>query len=196
MSEFENVDEGIIEDMGEGYRFRPLMQAVLIGILITVTAFILYISDFLDFNAPGELTITTIAFCWILSFLFPLIVKTRSKRVQQITMGLFWAAILSLSGTIILLMVDQTGLGDPLNPTTFALLIAFLIGIGAQLFEHLNPEWVKRSALTYFSIFGGAVIFFICIWIYLEGLIPGFGIWISILISTIFAYALLPEKPK
>ena len=108
-------------------------------------------------------------------------------------MGLFFAAILSLTATIILLMVDvsystETG--------SIALLIAFLVGIGAQLFEHLNPELIKRTAKVYLGVFGASAIFFICVWLYMESLFPGFGIWVAIVLAAIFAYALLPEKPK
>jgi hypothetical protein len=193
--EVEALDDSMIEDMGKGYRFRPLMQAVLIGIIIFVTAFILFITGIFDFSVPGNLTITTLSFCWILAFLFPLIVKTKSHRVHQISMGIYWAAILSLTGVILLLVIDQAGLGEAVENHSIALLIAFLVGIGSQLFQHLNPEMVKRNALTYLSVFACSVVFFICVWIYMEYLLTGWGIWLSIVFTAMFAYALLPEKP-
>ncbi|NVM31591.1 MAG: hypothetical protein HWN65_22330 [Candidatus Helarchaeota archaeon] len=190
--EVENIDEAVIEDMGKGYRFRPFMQAVILCVIIFATALILYISGFLDFSQPGDLTVTTLAFCWILAFLFPFVAKTRTHRVRQIAMGVFLAAIFSFIGTIVLLIIDQATVA----PTSIALLIAFLVGIGAQLYEHLNPELVKRNALMYLAVFGVSVVFFICTWIYIEFLIPNWGIWIAIVITALFAYALLPEKPK
>ncbi|MHA1648962.1 MAG: hypothetical protein ACTSYB_02120 [Candidatus Helarchaeota archaeon] len=189
----EALDDAMIEDMGKGYRFRPMMQAVLIGIIILVTAFTLFLTDMLDFTVVGHLTITTLTFCWILAFVFPLIVKTKSHRVHQISMGIYWASILSLIGSIILLIVDQSQTTTIL-PTSIALLIAFLVGVGSQLFQHLNPELVKRNALTYLSVFSCSVVFFICVWIYMETLIPGWGIWLTIVFTALFAYALLPEK--
>ena len=189
----EALDDALIEDMGKGYRFRPLMQAVVIGIIIFVLALILYLTGFLDFTVSGHLTITTLIVCWILSFLLPLVVKTKTHLTHQISMGLFWASILALVTAILLLIIDQAA---PIQTTSIPLLIAFLVGVGAQLFQHLNPELVKRNALTYLSVFACAVVFFICVWIYMEALIAGWGIWLSIVLSALFAYALLPEKPR
>ncbi|MFX1299136.1 MAG: hypothetical protein ACFFD2_30280 [Promethearchaeota archaeon] len=189
----EALDDALIEDMGKGYRFRPLMQAVIMGIIIFVLALILYLTGFLDFTVSGHLTITTLSVCWVLSFLLPLVVKTKTHRTHQISMGLFWASILALVTAILLLIIDQAA---PIETTSIPLLIAFLVGVGAQLFQHLNPELVKRNALTYLSVFACAVVFFICVWIYMESLIAGWGIWLSIVLSALFAYALLPEKPR
>ena len=191
--EAENIDEAILKDMGKGYRFRPLMQAVIVAVIIFFIALILYISGFLDFNQPGDIAITTLAFCWILAFLFPFIAKTRTHRVNQIAMGIFFSAVFSLACAIILLIVDQSGY---VANTSIPLLIAFLVGVGAQLFEHLNPESVKRSAVLYFAVFACSVVFFICLWIYIESLLAGWGIWLAIVVTALFAYALLPEKPK
>ena len=124
--EVEALDESMIEDMGKGYRFRPFMQAVLIAIVIFVTAFTLYLLQIFDFSVPGNLAITTLTFTWILAFLFPLVVKTKSHRVHQISMGIYWAAILSLIGVILLLIIDQAGLGVTVENHSIALLIAFL----------------------------------------------------------------------
>ncbi|MFX1297105.1 MAG: hypothetical protein ACFFD2_19910 [Promethearchaeota archaeon] len=192
--EVEALDEAMIEDIGKGYRFRPMMQAVIIGILIFITALTLYLTGMLNFGSTGNLTITTLVFCWLLAFVFPLIVKTKSHRVHQISMGIYWASILTLMGSVILLIIDQKTTTSVEN-TSIALLIAFLVGIGSQLYQHLNPELIKRNALTYLSIFCCSVVFFICVWIYMEALIIGWGIWISIVFTTLFAYALLPEKP-
>ena len=195
----ENIDEALLEDMGKGYRFRPFMQVVLVAVVILVTALFLYIfpippgaPGFLDFNVSGNLTITTLVFCWVLAFLVPFIAKTRTHRVKQISMGLFFAALFSLTATIVLVAVDQAVVGA----TSIALLVAFLVGIGAQLYEHLNPEMVRRSMWMYLSIFVISAVFFVCVWIYMEALLAGWGIWISIVVSALFAYALLPEKPK
>lgn len=193
--EAKNIDEAIITDMGKGYRFRPLMQAVIIGVIIFFVALILFLSGFLDFNQPGDIAITTLAFCWILSFLFPFIAKTRTHRVNQIAMGIFFSAIFSLACAIILLIVDQSGV-DKIANTSIPLLIAFLVGVGAQLFEHLNPESVKRTAVLYFAVFACSIVFFICLWIYIESILANWGIWLSIVVTALFAYALLPEKPK
>jgi hypothetical protein len=190
----EALDDALIEDMGKGYRFRPLMQGVIIGIIIFVLAFVLYMAKLLDFNESGELTVTTLTICWMLSFLFPLVVKTKTHRTHQISMGLFWASTLSLVTTILLLIAEQSP--APIQHQSIPLLIAFLVGVGSQLFQHLNPELVKRNALTYLSIFACAVVFFICVWIYMEALVAGWGIWLSIVLSALFAYALLPEKPR
>ena len=195
----ENIDESLLEDMGKGYRFRPFMQVVLVAVVILVTALFLYIfpfppgpPGFLDFSVQGNLTITTLVFCWVLAFLVPFIAKTRTHRVKQISMGLFFAALCSLTVTIVLVAIDQAVIG----PTSIALLVAFLVGIGAQLYEHLNPEMVRRNMWMYLAIFVISAVFFVCVWIYMEALLAGWGIWISIVVSALFAYALLPEKPK
>ncbi len=190
----EKLDDALIEDMGKGYRFRPLMQAMIIAVVFFILAFIAWFLGFLDFAKVGNLTIVTLGFCWLLAFLFPLIVKTRTHRVSQISMGLFWAAIFSLITAILLLIIDDTGID--IQTSSIPLLIAFLVGVASQLFQHLNPELVKRSALTYLSIFACAVVFFICVWIYMESIIPSWGIWLSIILTALFAYALLPERPR
>ncbi|MHA1264368.1 MAG: hypothetical protein ACTSRS_03955 [Candidatus Helarchaeota archaeon] len=194
--DIENIEESLIADMGKGYRFRPFMQVVIMAVIVFITALILYLipngpPGMLDFQTPGELTIVTLSFCWVLAFLFPFIAKARTHRVKQISMGIFFGAVLSLASAIILMTLDQ-GISSP----SIALLIAFLVGVGAQLFEHLNPEAVKRNAWMYMGIFLVAAVFFVCIWIYMEALLTGWGIWISIVITALFAYALLPEKPK
>ncbi len=190
----EGID-AIMEDMGKGYRFRPMMQYIILGLVIFIIAFILYIPpiQILDFKQEGEVAITTLIFFWIIAFLFPLVVKSKSHRVSQIAMGLYWAAILSLTGTIILLIVVQV---DSIQTTSIPLLIAFLAGIGSMLFEHLHPDVIGRTTKVYFAIFGVAVVFFICVWLYMEYIIPGYGIWMAILTTALFTYALLPEKPK
>ncbi len=192
----ENIDEALMEDMGKGYRFRPFMQIAVLVVIIFVTALLLYVlpagpPGFLDFSVSGNLAVTTLIFCWILAFLLPFIAKTRSHRVKQMSMGIFFAAVFSLITMIILLALDQT-----IEYTSIALLVAFLVGIGAQLYEHLNPEAVRRSTMMYLAVFCVAAIFFVCVWIYVEWLIVGWGIWISIVVTALFAYALLPEKPK
>lgn len=190
--EVEALDEAMVEDMGKGYRFRPIMQGVLVGVIVFVTALVLFVTGMLNFGVQGNLTITTLSFCWILAFIFPLIVKTKSHRVHQISMGVYWAAVLTLIGAIILLIVDTPA---DIHVNSIPLLIGFLVGVGSQLFQHLNPELIKRNALTYLSVFVCSVIFFICIWIYLEALIDVWGIWLAIIFTALFAYALLPEKP-
>jgi hypothetical protein len=188
----EGID-AIMDDMGKGYRFRPIMQYLILGIVIFIIAFVLQMTHVLDFNVEGEVAITTLIFFWITAFLFPLVVKSKSHRVNQIAMGLYWAAILSLTGTIILLIVVQA---EGIQPTSIPLLIAFLAGIGSMLFEHLHPDVIGRTTKVYFAIFGVAVVFFICVWLYMEYVIPGYGIWLAILTTALFTYALLPEKPK
>lgn len=188
----EGID-AIMEDMGKGYRFRPIMQYVILGLVIFIIAFILQLTGILDFNAPGEIAVTTLIFFWIVAFLFPLIVKSKSHRVNQIAMGLFWASIASLTATIGLIIAVQD---KPIQSTSIPLLIAFLVGIGSMLFEHLHPDVVGRTTKVYFAIFGVSVVFFICVWLYMEAIIPGYGIWLAILFTALFAYALLPEKPK
>jgi len=188
----EGID-AIMDDMGKGYRFRPIMQYLILGIVIFIIAFVLQMTHVLDFNVEGEVAITTLIFFWITAFLFPLVVKSKSHRVNQIAMGLYWAAILSLTGTIILLIVVQA---EGIQATSIPLLIAFLAGIGSMLFEHLHPDVIGRTTKVYFAIFGVAVVFFICVWLYMEYVIPGYGIWLAILTTALFTYALLPEKPK
>jgi hypothetical protein len=188
----EGID-AIMDDMGKGYRFRPIMQYLILGVVIFIIAFALQMTHVLDFNMEGEIAITTLIFVWIIAFLFPLVVKSKSHRVNQIAMGLYWAAILSLTGTIILLIVVQA---KGILTTSIPLLIAFLAGIGSMLFEHLHPDVIGRTTKVYFAIFGVAVVFFICVWLYMEYVVPGYGIWVAILTTALFAYALLPEKPK
>jgi len=188
----EGID-AIMDDMGKGYRFRPIMQYIILGLVIFIIAFILQLTKVLDFNAEGEVAVTTLIFVWIIAFLFPLVVKSKSHRVSQIAMGLYWASILSLTGTILLLIFVQT---TQVQATSIPLLIAFLAGIGSMLFEHLHPDVIGRTTKVYFAIFGVAVVFFICVWLYMEYIVPGYGIWLAIVTTALFAYALLPEKPK
>jgi hypothetical protein len=187
----EGID-AIMENMGKGYRFRPIMQYIILGLVIFIIALILQLTGMFNFAQEGKTAVVTLIFCWILAFLFPLVVKSKSHRINQIAMGLFWASILSLTGTIIIIILAQ----GPIESSSIPLLIAFLTGIGSMLFEHLQPDVIGRTTKVYFGIFGVAVIFFICVWLYMEYVIPGYGIWLAILTTALFAYALLPEKPK
>jgi len=192
----ELVEEGaavLLQDITKGYKFRPFIQVVLVLIVIAAVAFLLQFVHILEFKNEGDLTITTLAFCWALAFLFPIILQTRSHRANQIAMGLYFAAIISLTGTIILLIVAQS---TYVQARSIALLIAFLTGIGSMLFEHLHPDSIGRTTKVYLGIFGVSVAFFLCVWFYMEYVTVGYGIWIAIILTALFAYALLPEKPK
>ena len=192
----ELAEEGtdvLLKDITRGYRFRPLFQIILVFIVIAAIFLLLQISGVLSFKSEGDLAITILSFCWVLSFLFPLIIQTKSHRINQISMGLYFASIFSLTGTIILLVVEQS---TSVQPGSIALLIGFLTGIGSMLFEHLHPDSISRTTKVYLAIFGVSVVFFLCDWFYMEYITPGYGIWIAILFTALFAYALLPSKPK
>lgn len=190
------AEEGVdvlVKDITRGYKFRPLMQIVIVFIVIAAMVIFLQVIGILNFTKQYNLAITTLVFFWVLSFLFPLILQTRGHRANQVSMGLYFASIFSLTTTIILLIVTQP-IG--IAPGTIALLIAFLTGIGSMLFEHLHPDAIGRTTKVYLGIFGVAVVFFICVWFYMQSFTAGYGIWIAIVFTALFAYALLPDTPK
>lgn len=191
------AEEGVdvlVKDITRGYKFRPLMQIIIVCIVIGVTIIFLQAIGALNFTIEGHLAITTLVFFWVLSFLFPLILQTRGHRANQVSMGLYFASIFSLTATIILLIVTQSTFG--IASGSIALLIAFLTGIGSMLFEHLHPDAIGRTTKVYLGIFGVAVVFFICVWFYMQSITAGYGIWIAIVFTALFAYALLPDTPK
>lgn len=189
----EEGSDVLLKDITKAYRFRPLMQIVLVCVVIAATFLILQLIGTLDFKTEGDITITTLALCWVPAFLFPVLIQTKSHRTNQVSMGLYFASIFSLTGTILLLVFIQS---TSVHPGSIALLIAFLTGIGSLLFEHLHPDILGRTTKSYLAIFGVSVIFFLCDWFYMEYITPGYGIWIAIIFTALFAYALLPEKPK
>jgi hypothetical protein len=196
MSDFD--EEGsVLKDIEKGYRFRWQFQILLIGILMGVLTILL-----IELQRWEIITIETqginigfitsaLILVWVLSFMWPVIIKVRNRLYNSVSMGLFFA---SISIFITFLVYINTFIGWVV-PSTPLLLISFCLGIGTQLFEHLNPKILKNDWLGYLVIGVVSTVFAICTIIFLVALMQIPGIYIGIILTALFVWSLIPEEP-
>lgn len=196
MSDFD--EEGsVLKDIEKGYRFRWQFQILLVGIIFGVLTILL-----IELQRWGIIIIETkginigfitsaLILVWVLSFIWPVIIKVRNRLYNSVSMGLFFASI-SIFITFLAYIYAIEGW---VLPSTPLLLISFCLGIGTQLFEHLNPRILKNNWIGYLVIGIVSSIFAICTMIFLVALMQIPGIYIGIILSALFVWSLIPEEP-
>lgn len=197
MSDFD--EEGsVLKDIEKGYRFRWQFQLLLVGILIGVLTIVLIelqirgvINIITKDGTPIGFITSALILVWVLSFIWPVIIKVRNRLYNSVSMGLFFASI-SIFITFLAYIYAIEGW---VLPSTPLLLISFCLGIGTQLFEHLNPKILKNDWIGYLIIGVVSTIFAICTIIFLVNLLLIPGIYIGIILTALFVWSLIPEEP-
>ncbi|MHA1231490.1 MAG: hypothetical protein ACTSPQ_12665 [Candidatus Helarchaeota archaeon] len=190
MTDIEEEGDAILKDIERGYRFRWQFQLILVGIIIgvlVIALFELHRQNIINIGLyPSALIII-----WVLAFIWPIFIKTRNRLYSATCMGLFFAAISSF----IVFLIYIYFITSAYLPSTPLLLVAFCVGIGAQLFEHLNPRIIKNNIWGYITIGILSSIFAICTYFFLYALWGIPGIYICVVLSALFVWSLIPEEP-
>ncbi|MHA1270213.1 MAG: hypothetical protein ACTSPY_10540 [Candidatus Helarchaeota archaeon] len=190
MSNSNDEGETILKDIEKGYRFRWQFQLLLIGIIMGALIIIFVELNRLGFINTGIYT-SAMILIWVLSFLWPVFIKTRNRLYRSTCMGLFFASISAFVVYLLYIyLIEQAYLAS-----TPLLLTAFCVGIGAQLFEHLNPRILKNNKWGYIAIGILSLIFAVCTYAFLTAIWGFPGIYISIILSGLFVWSLIPEEP-
>ena len=186
----EEEGDSVLKDIEKGYRFRWQFQLLLTGIIMGVLSIVLIELHRWSIINIGFYTSALISI-WILSFIWPVVIKTRNRLYRATCMGLFLASILSFITYLIYMYLSASAY----LPSTPILLIAFCVGIGAQLFEHLNPRILKNNAWGYVVIGLLSIIFAFCSYLFLFAMMGVPGIYITIILAALFVWSLIPEEP-
>ncbi|MHA1309532.1 MAG: hypothetical protein ACTSWR_06925 [Candidatus Helarchaeota archaeon] len=190
MADIDEEGEALLKDIEKGYRFRWQFQLILVGIVIGVVVVAFIELNRLGFINTGLYTSTLITI-WILAFIWPIFVKTRNRLYRATCMGLFFAAISAFIAYLFYIYFMTSAY----LPSTPILLIAFCVGIGAQLFEHLNPRILKNNIWGYIAIGLLSAIFAVCTYFFLVALMGIPGIYLCVVLSVLFVWSLIPEEP-
>ena len=182
----------VVGRLEEAYRFRPATQ---VGLFLIMACLGLWLIDkgMKRFGIPLDVAIVIAAI--YLALLYPLIIKVRNRFTIAASFGFFGAALAS----IIYWLVFHAPLVARLEAV--ALYAMFLEIVGMELFHHLCEEFVfyERDWRSYLVVSILSAGFFACLWCFLGPLGCGLDTWLTVLISAIltmmFAWAVLPEKP-
>jgi hypothetical protein len=181
-------DEAFIQEIGETYRFQPLTQIMLFITLVIVTIIIL---EILPLTLEAKITVLVVT----ATFLFPVIIKKRTRITRAISLGLFLSSLT-------LMIFYALSFAPPLWPLTqtTTLLVASFLAISVLLFQYLMPDNLQRNAKGYILTVAISLIFTTLTTMSFN-LLPPFGIitvWSIVVfaaIAIVFTYAILPEKP-
>ncbi|MHA1617135.1 MAG: hypothetical protein ACTSX9_07515 [Candidatus Njordarchaeales archaeon] len=182
----EDVEFIISEELEETYRPSRPIQVLIYVILTLIISLVMYqlvINEMLDI----ELAVTTLLFS--LAFLFPIIIKFRTTLIEVIKYGLFGATILS----IVYLLVTRVTISSIYD---LSLLVIFSEVLFIELLHHISWRFRARRSKTLLVLDAVlAAIFFVSVFMFLQflGLVIG-GI-LSLFITIVFFYAILPERP-
>ncbi|MHA1609485.1 MAG: hypothetical protein ACTSUJ_05700 [Candidatus Njordarchaeales archaeon] len=182
----EETEFVISEELEEMYRPSKFIQIMLYAIVILLSALLIY-----QLTVEGylEAQVAILIFLYIATLLFPIIIKFRSLIISVIRFGFFGATFLS-TVYFVLITFPMATLSD------VALLIIFLEVLFIELLHHISPRFRARRGKRIFILDGIlTAIFFGATFIFLSflGIIVG-GV-LSLLLSIVFFYAILPERP-
>jgi hypothetical protein len=183
----------ISDRLDEPYRLRRSSQFALYFLLLLAWGFILIqwnLIFLIDKNEDPDFTLTLLAFLFVATLAWPIIIKESSPLYRSISNGLFVATILPA----IVYIVEQLIVEDP-NLASVGLTLASIEILGVQMYQFTNrgamsledlPGKILYAALT--SLYWAAMAIF---------LIPfdNFVLWFfgSVILTMFFVYAILPE---
>ena len=182
----------VIGRLEEAYRFRPATQAGLFILLAAAGIWLAYEgASRYGLSADAIVIVVTI----YLALLYPLVIKTRNRFSISASFGFFGAAI----AAIIYWLVSHAM--RPLSLEALALYVMFLEIVGMELFHHLCEEFVfyERDWRSFLIVGILSAGFYACLLIFLGpwgcGLGTPLAALISVVLTLMFAWAVLPEKP-
>ncbi len=190
MEEYRTLVVGRLE---EAYRFRPATQVGLFIILAALGFFL--VSEAVTNPKIGlSLDSAVVVMTVYLALLYPLVIKIRNRVAISASFGFFGAAMAAI---IYWLLGHMTSL----TVQALALYAMFLEIVGMELFHHLCEEFVfyERDWRSYTLVGLLSAGFFACLWFFLGpsgcGLSIHFTLLVSVVLTMMFAWAVLPEKP-
>ncbi|HDI01405.1 MAG TPA: hypothetical protein ENF78_03150 [Candidatus Bathyarchaeota archaeon] len=182
----------VMAEIEAGYRLRPATQVGLMLILTLLGLWLIYLArEYYD--VPLEVCI--IAGTIYLALLYPLIIKIRNRFTIALSFGFFGAAIAAIAYWLVTNVVLMPG---GLSIEAIALYVVFLEIIVMELFHHLCEEYVfyERDWRSYLLTAVLSAGFFACLYVFLSAYALGFtAIVIAAVLTMMFAWAILPEKP-
>ena len=188
------AEEEVIARIGQGYRFRPATQVGLMLILSVLGVWAIY-EGFSRLWPPfNELeTIITMSIIYV-ALIYPVIIKLGNRAATVLSFGLFGAALVA---TVYWLITHVQLTGDPV---AIALYVMFMEIVSMELFHHLCETYVfyERDWRSYLIVGILSAGFFACMWMLLGPQGYGLGslaIVLSVILTMMFAWAVLPERP-
>lgn len=183
--------ESVEQEIEEAYRIALPVQLFLMIFSAVISIYILTIVKIPE----SPLQVKTSIFIVVIAFLWPYLIHVKNRLVDIIGMSLYGGALFSLT-TLVLLFIDVH------QPRNAVLIIPFMETLGIELFHHIAEKMRKRKSIELYAIdFILSAVFFASIFLFFwNG--PYFGgslSWISssliaIVLSTLFFYAILPER--
>ena len=182
----------ILAEVEAGYRLRPATQVGLMLILSLLGLWLIYLAREY-YGLPLDVCI--IAATVYLALLYPLIIKIKNRFTIALSFAFYGAAM----AAIIYWLVRHTLLAPGgLSLEAMALYVIFLEIIAMELFHHLCEEYVfyERDWRSYLLTAVLSAGFFACLYVFLSAYALGFtAIVIAAVLTMMYAWAVLPEKP-
>jgi len=178
----EEIKVEIMEDLTAPYRLSIKAQLSIFSLLMIATVAVAY-----SVTAPLDIKIAGVLF--IAAYFYPIIIKIYNNISESIGMALYGASMF----TFVWLIIKYIGLNNMQNT---ALLIIFIEVLGIEMFHHIVERFrIVRSKKMYLMTAILSVIFFIALLTVLLPLGPIPATLITITVTIVFAYAILPERP-
>lgn len=185
MSEAEELRFELLEEIESAYRPPVTVQLVLYSIILIVTTVVLLFS-------PFSFDLKILAFLFVATYFYPLIVKLRGKIAGSIAIGLF-ASTISVLFYYLITKIQEFTIGN------IAMLIIIMEILGVELLHHVSERlkfgrnkilWIADAILT--AIFFGAMYEFLAFFFKLDIFLT---LLIDAALSLLFFIAVIPEKP-
>ena len=181
----EELSAEVMMELEAAYRFRPATQVGLMLILLVVGIWLITQAGL----SPEDTVIVSVIYT---ALLYPLIIKIKNRLTIALSFGLFGAAIASIIYWLVMNMPAAVSL------EAIALYVMFMEIVIMELFHHLCEEYVfyKRDWRSYLLVGILSAAFFACAYIFLDACALGsLSVVIAVLLTMMFAWAVLPEKP-
>ena len=182
MSEREEFKFEILEDLTKPYRLSTKAQVLLYIISLLTTDLVAYLT-------PISLEIKIAGIIFVAALLYPYIIKVVNTLTESIGIALYAGSVFVIAYLII------KYIGFP-NIRTTALLVIFLEVLSIEMFHHIAERFrIEKTKVSYVITVVLSVIFLIALYIVLSPLGVIVGGVITAIITVIFGYAILPERP-
>lgn len=189
----------ISDRLDEPYRLRRSSQFALYFLLLLAWGFALiqYNQIFLiDKEKDPDYTLTLLAFLFVATLAWPIIVKESNPMYRSISNGLFIATILPATVYIIEKLLLKAFIEqEEVNLASIGLTLAGIEILSIQMYQFTN-----RSAMTLENLSGKVLYATLTLlfWAAMALFLVPFDNWIlfffgSVILTMIFIYAILPE---
>jgi hypothetical protein len=180
----------ITDKLEDAYRLRFPAQLMIYLIFLLAVAFVLYLYTIYAWTHPMRGEITVLAFLFALTLPFPIIVKERNAFTYATANGFFFALLLPVIAFILLHLGE-----DELTRPTLGLLVASVEIFAVETYHHMSPLQLRRDPTGYMISIILAIIFFVSIFIFLIEFGAGLAVFLALLLTLLFLFAILPEMP-